>query len=103
MPMQLLTADEKIQELQSIVDSRGDSIDPNSQTSGSKQSKESRYQQQMKDILWDAVSNQQDFRRLLSTAAQDLNQGTSSQQISSKLSTEISQGLLQRPVSQQHS
>jgi hypothetical protein len=39
----------------------------------------------MKDILWSAVSNQGEFRRLINSAANDLNQGNPPQLISQKL------------------
>ena len=50
MPMQLLTAEEKISELQQVVDAKGHENNElkaradRNQSSGSKQSKESKYQ-----------------------------------------------------------
>jgi hypothetical protein len=43
----------------------------------------------MKDILWSAVSNQGEFRRLINSAAHDLNQGNPPQLISQKLAQEM--------------
>jgi hypothetical protein len=43
----------------------------------------------MKDILWSAISNQEDFRRMINSAAHDLNQGNNPQQISLKLANEL--------------